>query len=242
MKLIKIISAAAVAALVLTSCGPNIKKTAKVQLPQPKVDSVSYAMGVWFGNMIKSEDFGDLNYAKVRKGLEDVMGENIKPEDAQAVMGVIQSYLQERSVKVGEFNKTEGEKFLADNGKKENVVTMEDGLQYLVTKAGAGVKPGEKDTVEVAYIGTSLDGKVFDSTGVSKPAKFPLTRVIKGWSEGIRQCQEGGSIRIWIPAELGYGQRGPAGPDAVLAFDVDLLKIYPFDSTTVEAPAAPVRK
>ncbi|MCI2082405.1 MAG: FKBP-type peptidyl-prolyl cis-trans isomerase [Bacteroidales bacterium] len=240
MKAFKFITVAALAAIVLTSCGPSIKKTSKVQLPKAQVDSVSYAMGVWFGNMIKSEDFGDLNFSKVNAGLADAMNDKVSREKAQVVMSEIQKYLESRSAKVGEYNKAEGEKFLSENGKKENVVTMPDGLQYQMVKEGTGVKPGEKDTVEVAYIGTSLDGKVFDSTGVKRPAKFPINRVIKGWAEGIRQCSEGGNIKIWIPSSLGYGMRGPAGANAVIAFDVNLIKVYPFDSTKVVAPARKV--
>jgi FKBP-type peptidyl-prolyl cis-trans isomerase len=240
MKAFNFIAAVAAGALLLASCTPSIKKTSKVNLPQPQVDSVSYAMGVWYGNMIKSEDFGDLNYTKVNQGLADCLNDKIKPEEVQEVMGLIQKYLQARSVKVGEFNKAEGSKFLAENAKKQDIVTLPDSLEYQVITAGTGVKPGPQDTVEVAYIGTSLDGKVFDSTGVQKPAKFPLDRVIKGWSEGIQQCAEGGKIKLWIPSELGYGQRGPAGANAVIAFEVNLLKVYPFDSVAAAAAAAPV--
>ena len=240
MKAFNFIAAVAVGALLLASCTPSIKKTSKVSLPAPQVDSASYAMGVWVGNMIKSEDFGDLNYSKVYAGLADCMNDKVKPEQAQAIMGVIQKYLQERSVKVGEFNKAEGSKFLAENAKKQGIVTLPDSLQYQIVEAGTGVKPTPRDTVEVAYVGTSLEGKVFDSTGVQKPAKFPLDRVIKGWSEGIQQCAEGGKIKIWIPSELGYGQRGPAGANAVIAFDVTLLKVYPFDSVAAAAAAAAV--
>ena len=195
-----------------------------------KVDSVSYALGAYFGGMIKSSDFGELNKCEIKKGLNDMMkgGEMDIPEEE--IMQVIQSHLMKRMNAIAEMNAVEGESFLAKNGEKEGVVTLESGLQYKVIEEGAGVSPMAADTVEVHYTGKLLDGTVFDSSVErGEPAKFPLSGVIKGWSEGLTYAKEGGKIELYIPSSLGYGPRGygniPA--NSTLVFEVELLKVFP---------------
>lgn len=195
-----------------------------------KVDSVSYALGAYFGGMIKSSDFGELNKCEIKKGLNDMMkgGEMDIPEEE--IMQVIQSHLMKRMNAIAEMNAVEGESFLAKNGEKEGVVTLESGLQYKVIEEGAGVSPMAADTVEVHYTGKLLDGTVFDSSVErGEPAKFPLSGVIKGWSEGLTYAKEGGKIELYIPSNLGYGPRGygniPA--NSTLVFEVELLKVFP---------------
>ena len=195
-----------------------------------KVDSVSYALGAYFGGMIKSSDFGELNKCEIKKGLNDMMkgGEMDIPEEE--IMQVIQSHLMKRMNAIAEMNAAEGESFLAKNGEKEGVVTLESGLQYKVIEEGAGVSPMAADTVEVHYTGKLLDGTVFDSSVErGEPAKFPLSGVIKGWSEGLTYAKEGGKIELYIPSNLGYGPRGygniPA--NSTLVFEVELLKVFP---------------
>ena len=195
-----------------------------------KVDSVSYALGAYFGGMIKSSDFGELNKCEIKKGLNDMMkgGEMVIPEEE--IMQVIQSHLMKRMNAIAEMNAVEGESFLAKNGEKEGVVTLESGLQYKVIEEGAGVSPMAADTVEVHYTGKLLDGTVFDSSVErGEPAKFPLSGVIKGWSEGLTYAKEGGKIELYIPSNLGYGPRGygniPA--NSTLVFEVELLKVFP---------------
>ncbi len=129
-----------------------------------------------------------------------------------------------------EENKTAGMTFLAENGKKANIITTASGLQYEVLTKGTGTKnPAASDTVTVHYAGTTLDGKEFDSSYKrGEPTSFPLNRVIKGWTEGVQLMTEGAKYRFYIPSELAYGERGAGRaiqPNATLIFDVELLKI-----------------
>jgi len=132
-------------------------------------------------------------------------------------------------------NKEAGDKFLAANKAKPGVETTESGLQYQVVTRGEGPRPTGDDVVRVHYKGTLLDGETFDSSYErGEPAVFPLPQVVPGWQEGIALMPVGSKYRFWIPAELGYGEQGtpggPIGPNAVLAFEVELLDI-------VEQPA-----
>lgn len=128
-----------------------------------------------------------------------------------------------------EESKAKGIAFLAENGKKKNIVTTASGLQYEVIKKGDGkVSPSATDKVTVHYKGTTIDGNEFDSSysrGV--PATFPLNQVIKGWTEGVQLMKEGDQFRLFIPPELAYGVygAGPIGPNEALIFDVELIKI-----------------
>jgi len=126
-------------------------------------------------------------------------------------------------------NKAAGIAFLADNSKKDNIVTTASGLQYEILTAGEGKSPLATDEVTVHYQGTTLDGNEFDSSySRGEPATFPLNRVIAGWTEGVQLMKEGAKYRFFIPAELAYGERG-AGADipanAALIFEVELIKI-----------------
>ncbi len=122
-----------------------------------------------------------------------------------------------------------GEKYLAENAKKEGVKTTASGLQYKVLKEGEGKTPKATDTVQVHYRGTLLDGTEFDSSiKRGEPAEFPLNRVIKGWTEGVQLMKEGSKYQFVIPPQLAYGDRGaggPIGPNETLIFEVELLKI-----------------
>jgi len=127
-----------------------------------------------------------------------------------------------------EENKTAGETFLAENTKKENIVTTASGLQYEILAEGEGPSPSATTSVTVHYKGTTLDGKEFDSSySRNAPATFPLNRVIAGWTEGLQLMNVGAKYRFFIPSELAYGQRGAGadiGPNAALIFEVELLK------------------
>jgi FKBP-type peptidyl-prolyl cis-trans isomerase FklB len=125
-------------------------------------------------------------------------------------------------------NKTAGEKFLAENAKKPGVVTTTSGLQYQVVKKGTGPVPTDKDQVKVDYHGTLVDGTVFDSSVDRKqPAVFPVTGVIKGWTEVLKLMPVGSKYKVFIPQELAYGnqERGAIKPFSMLIFDVELLSI-----------------
>jgi FKBP-type peptidyl-prolyl cis-trans isomerase len=126
-------------------------------------------------------------------------------------------------------NAERGAEFLAANAQREGVVQTESGLQYVIIEPGNEVKPGRKSTVTLHYRGKNLDGKIFDRTYSGKPATFRLSKVIKGWTEGVQLIGEGGDIELFIPANLAYGRRGasPAiGKNEVLLFSVQLLEVH----------------
>ena len=120
-----------------------------------------------------------------------------------------------------------GEKFLAENATKENVITLPSGLQYQVLKNGEGEKPSLQNTVTCHYHGTMITGEVFDSSVQrGSPASFPLNAVIKGWIEGLQLMPTGSKWRFFIPSHLGYGDRQVSaliGPNSTLIFDVELI-------------------
>ena len=123
-----------------------------------------------------------------------------------------------------------GQDFLAANGKKEGIVTTPSGLQYEVVTMGDGVKPTTEDKITAHYHGTLIDGTIFDSSvDRGQPASFPVSGVIKGWTEALQLMPVGSKFKLYIPSELAYGANprpgGPIGPNAALIFDVELLSI-----------------
>ena len=220
----------------------EVVKTAKDFKPSKKqIDSVSYLVGINFGSFIKGYDFGELNYAQIKKGMNDFIkakgnmrdpefGKQFKinPEEMNRLFG---DFLENRRSLKLLTNKEAEEKFLAKNKTKDGVVELESGLQYKIIKEG-GVKPtSDKDTVWVRYQGKTLDGNVFDEVTPDRDSiRFTLNRVVAGWTEGIQQVGEGGTIELYVPAKLGYGERGNQGiePNSLLIFTVDLCKVAPY--------------
>ena len=120
-----------------------------------------------------------------------------------------------------------GETFLAENGKRENVVTLPGGLQYEIIKQGDGPKPSASNTVTCHYHGTTIKGEVFDSSVKrGQPASFPLNAVIKGWTEALQLMPVGSKWKLFIPPQLAYGNRTVSreiGPNSTLIFEVELI-------------------
>lgn len=150
----------------------------------------------------------------------------IPVEEAQKL---INEYLEDLQKKAEKMAREEGEAFLAENGKKENVKTTASGLQYIVEKEGTGAQPTAKDEVTVHYTGKLINGQVFDSSvNRGEPATFPLNRVIPGWTEGVQLMKEGAKYTFFIPGDLAYGSQGVPGaipPHSTLIFDVELIKV-----------------
>ena len=126
-------------------------------------------------------------------------------------------------------NKKTGTAFLTENKAKPGVVTTTSGLQYSVEKEGTGAKPTATDRVKVHYTGKLLDGKVFDSSVErGQPAEFGVGEVIKGWTEALQLMPIGSKWKLFIPADLAYGDRGAGAdikPGSTLVFDVELIDI-----------------
>jgi FKBP-type peptidyl-prolyl cis-trans isomerase len=123
----------------------------------------------------------------------------------------------------------EGEAFLAENGKREGVVTLPSGLQYKVLKSGTGKTPKLSDKVETHYRGTLIDGTEFDSSYKrGQTATFPVNGVIPGWTEALQKMKEGDKWQLAVPSKLAYGERGAGreiGPNATLLFEVELIAV-----------------
>jgi FKBP-type peptidyl-prolyl cis-trans isomerase FklB len=137
--------------------------------------------------------------------------------------------METRQKAAGEKNLKEGEAFLTANAKKEGVKTTASGLQYRVSKSGAGKSPKATDSVKVHYHGTLIDGTVFDSSiERGMPITFAVNGVIAGWTEALQLMKEGDKWTLYIPSKLAYGERGPGGkigPNSTLIFEVELLSV-----------------
>ena len=170
------------------------------------------------------------------QAIKDVVaGGQLKLDEAEAQV-IVQEFFQKQEEKqraaaaeMGKKAKEEGEKYLAENAKKEGVVTLPSGLQYLVIKEGNGKRPKATDKVKCHYEGMLVDGTLFDSSVQrGEPATFPLNQVIAGWTEGLQLMTEGSKYRFFIPYTLGYGERGAGAsipPFAALVFDVELIEV-----------------
>lgn len=240
MKTIKIFTLVALSVAIFASCGPkkevltNPDGTPLSVITSAEIDSVSYAIGVAFGNMIKQSDFGELDYSIIHKAMKATISDKKLKIDEQKAGGIIQSFISKRANITSAENIVKGKKFLEENLKnnKDSVKVTESGIQYIVRNAGSEVKAlNDEDTVQVEYVGTTIEGVEFDSSkGSPNPIKFALNQVIPGWREGIKLIGEGGNIKLFIPAELGYGSQQVSAqikPNSTLIFEVKLVKVSP---------------
>ena len=198
-------------------------------------DKVSYGIGVDVArNFTRLGIEFDLDI--LIKGLRDgLSGEKLlmSETDLRATMNAYQSELKGRMLQAmkvaAEDNKKKGDAFLAENQKKEGVVTLPGGLQYKILKAGEGKKPTEADSVEVLYRGTLINGTEFDSSyRTGQPSTFKVSEGIPGWREGLKLMPVGSKWQLFISPQLAYAEQG-VGPDigtnATLIFEVELLAI-----------------
>ncbi len=200
------------------------------------MDKLSYALGLGIGRQLAQMGAEQLSIDDFAQAIKDVVaGEQLKLDEAEAQV-IVQEFFQKQEEKqraaaaeMGKKAKEEGEKYLAENAKKEGVVTLPSGLQYLVIKEGNGKRPKATDKVKCHYEGMLVDGTLFDSSVQrGEPATFPLNQVIAGWTEGLQLMTEGSKYRFFIPYTLGYGERGAGAsipPFAALVFDVELIEV-----------------
>jgi FKBP-type peptidyl-prolyl cis-trans isomerase FkpA len=228
MKIKGLVIFAVTAAVIATSCNTRSSITStKVKTAE---DSLAYSLGIasYFYYVSDSVNIDPVFFAK---GMIDAeKGKNTL--DEQSAQAYVMTYMQKRQAeqmkKVYGKNIDEGEKFLAENKKREGVQETASGLQYEVIKMGTGPKPGPEDVVRVHYTGTLIDSTKFDSSlDRGTPAEFGVNQIIKGWQEGIQLMPVGSKFRFYIPYELGYGESGtgPIPPYSTLIFDVELLDI-----------------
>ena len=193
------------------------------------MDKLSYAWGLAMGSQLKGMGVNTLNiddYTAAVRAVFDGAEPAVTPEEAQKLISEYLTELQEKATKTA---REAGEKFLAENGKKEGVHTTSSGLQYVIEKEGTGKSPSATDNVTVHYTGRLLDGHVFDSSvSRGEPATFPLNRVIPGWTEGLQLMKEGAKYVFFIPSDLAYGAQGAGRdipPHSTLIFEVELIKV-----------------
>ncbi len=193
---------------------------------------VSYLIGRQVGDQLKTNQFPDFELDGVSKGIKDSFSDAEMPipeEKIEEAYKVIQEQMQAIQEKAAGEGKKIGEEFLAENAKKEGIVTLESGLQYEIMVEGNGAKPSKESTVRTHYHGTFIDGSVFDSSvDRGQPAEFPVGGVIAGWTEALQLMAEGSKWRLFIPSDLAYGPQGSQGaipPHSALVFEVELLNI-----------------
>jgi FKBP-type peptidyl-prolyl cis-trans isomerase FklB len=193
------------------------------------MDKISYALGLSMGQNLMGSGVEKLNYQDLAKGIEDVLTHQKPQISYQEAQQVLNTFFQELENKVAGAAKADGEKFLAENAKRDGVKVTASGLQYEVLEPSLGQKPKTTDTVRVHYEGTLIDGTVFDSSyRRGESISFPLNGVIKGWTEGLQLMSIGSKYKFFIPYQLAYGERGAGAsipPYAALIFTVELLGI-----------------
>lgn len=193
-------------------------------------DKLSYSIGVNIGNSLKQEGM-EIDLAILSAGLKDAFSGAKLQLTEQQMAEVFTAFQQEhlqKQAEAAEKNKKAGEAFLAENKKKEGVKTTASGLQYQIITEGKGPKPTAGDTVKTNYRGTLIDGTEFDSSYKrGEPAVFPVTGVIPGWTEALKMMPVGSKWKLYIPADLAYGEhgQGPIPPNSTLIFEIELLGI-----------------
>jgi FKBP-type peptidyl-prolyl cis-trans isomerase FklB len=209
--------------------------------PKPLVlttekDKQSYAIGLSVGKGLHRDGI-DVEPKFMLQGIEDALANGkvlLTDDQIKTVMTDLQTQVRQKQEEkmraAAESNKKDGAAFLAANATKEGVVTLPSGLQYKVLVAGTGPKPTATDSVVCNYRGTLLDNTEFDSSyKTGQPATFPVSGVIKGWTEALQLMPTGSKWQLFIPSDLAYGERGrqPIGPNATLIFELELLSIKP---------------
>jgi FKBP-type peptidyl-prolyl cis-trans isomerase FklB len=218
--------------LLLATPAMSAEKTTELKTAK---DKISYSIGFDMGSSIKRNGI-DVDPRIITKAIKDalsggkpLMTEQEMKESISTLQKDMAAKQQERMRTQANKNKKEGETFLAENRKKEGVTSLPSGLQYMVLSEGKGSHPKATDTVTVQYRGTLIDGTEFDSSYKrGQPVTFSLNQVIKGWTEGVQLMKEGGKIKLFVPSDLAYGERGAGsqiGPNTMLIFEIELLSV-----------------
>ena len=200
-------------------------------VPKNLDSDLSYFFGYSFGNMLKEGGNNEVDLERLAQGIKDSLAEKapeLTQSQQEAVIELVKKRRSDLQSRQGLAMLVQGQEFLAVNAGKEGVKRTASGLQYKVIEEGTGAKPTVDNTVVVHYEGQLINGQIFDSSRQrGQPAEFGLGQVIRGWTEGLQLMKEGGKTRLFIPSELGYGQRHTEiiPTNAVLIFDVELVEI-----------------
>lgn len=193
------------------------------------MDKFSYAIGLGIGQNLLSMGAQGINVEDFAQAIADVLNRKETAISHNEARAIVNNYFTELEAKMNAENIEKGKAFLAENAKKEGVITLPSGLQYQVITEGNGKKPSATDKVKCHYEGTLIDGTLFDSSiKRGQPAVFGVNQVIRGWVEALQLMSEGSKWRLFIPSELGYGAQ-QAGemipPHSTLIFDVELIEV-----------------
>ena len=220
----------------------------KTAFKDPK-EKTSYSIGASWGNSLKRQEV-EVDLEATIKGLRDgldgrsVLTDQELREVLNALTQTIRAKMGEKKKLLGETNKKEGEKFLAENKNKLGVITLPSGLQYQVLVEGSGESPKSNDVVTANYRGTLIDGTEFDSSAKNgQPLVRPANMLIKGWTEALQLMKPGAKWQLFVPPDLAYGERGAGdqiGPNATLIFEMELVSFKPPAPPPPVAPAQPV--
>jgi len=194
-------------------------------------DKFSYTIGYQMGLSLQRPGM-ELNQDVLMQALSDALNgvdPKLSRQDMDAAIAAQRAKLEGERQEKAAGNLAKGQAFLEENGQRDEVSVTDSGLQYEVLSEGDGPQPTESDTVVVHYEGTTIDGTVFDSSYErDNPATLPLNGVIQGWQEGLQLMKEGAKYKLYIPAQLAYGEQGAGGrigPNEALIFEVELLEI-----------------
>jgi FKBP-type peptidyl-prolyl cis-trans isomerase len=209
----------------------SAQETAVLNTPK---DKVSYGLGVGVARNFKRQGI-EVDVDLLVKGLKDALSGQkllLSEDDLRATMKGFQEEMRQKQAQAAkiaaEANKKAGEAFLAENQKKEGVVTLPSGLQYKILKAGNGKNPTDDDTVECQFRATLIDGTEFDSSQrAGNPVSFGIKGTIAGWKEALKLMPVGSKWQIFVPPQLAYGEHsvGAIGPNSTVIFEVELLSI-----------------
>ena len=193
------------------------------------MDKFSYAIGLGIGQNLLSMGAQGINVEDFAQAIADVLNRKETAISHNEAREIVNKYFMELEEKMNAENIEKGKAFLAENAKKEGIITLPSGLQYEVITEGNGKKPSATDRVKCHYEGTLVDGTLFDSSiKRGQPAVFGVNQVIKGWVEALQLMSEGSKWRLFIPSELGYGAQ-QAGemipPHSTLIFEVELIEV-----------------
>ncbi|HJD52926.1 MAG TPA: FKBP-type peptidyl-prolyl cis-trans isomerase [Candidatus Avibacteroides avistercoris] len=193
------------------------------------MDKFSYSLGLGIGQNLLSMGAKDLNVEDFSKAITDVLKGN-QPEISHAeAKEIVNNYFVELQRKANNENIENGKILLERNKTNPAITTLPSGLQYEVLRQGSGRMPGKNDSVKCHYVGTFINGQVFDSSiARNEPAVFGVTQVIPGWTEALQLMHEGDKWRLYIPYDLAYGERGAGDaipPYCTLIFEIELLQV-----------------
>jgi FKBP-type peptidyl-prolyl cis-trans isomerase FklB len=193
------------------------------------MNKLSYSLGASIAFNLKGQKISIESFEDFYNGLKDVLTDNNLKLTESEINEEIQNYFEMQQKSIYQNNINEGEQFLEENSKRQNVVTLESGLQYEIIKEGNGEKPLLSDTVTTHYHGTLINGEVFDSSiRRGQPATFPVSGAIKGWTEALQMMSVGSKWKLYIPHHLAYGSQGAGNsiaPYTTLIFEVELIDI-----------------